>query len=99
MANTHPDPISGLPRQWKWPRRLIASVACITVVLFFLPTLLSISPLKQRLIDWATSDLHGHLAVDSVSLGWFSPIELNGVSLQDIEGQTVITIAQVTTSI
>ena len=98
MANTHPDPISGLPRQWKWPRRLIASVACITVVLFFLPTLLSISPLKQRLIDWATSDLHGHLAVDSVSLGWFSPIELNGVSLQDIEGQTVITIAQVTTS-
>ena len=98
MATSHPDPLSGLPKQRKWPRRLAAIVACFAVGLFFLPALLSISPLKQRLIDWATTDLNGQLTVESVSLGWFSPIELKGVNVQDAQGQTVITVAQVVTS-
>ncbi len=98
MAATHHDSPSDLPLKRKWPRRLAILLAGLIILVYCLPYLLLLGPVRQRLIDWAMADVHGQVKMESLSTGWFSPIRIRGLELQDDNGQVVLSIPQITTS-
>ena len=83
-------------RRPRWGRRLGILLLLMLVVIFFLPMILLQTSLKQKAIDWATTDLNGNLKVESASAGWFSSVRLSGVQLTDEAGQTVASIDEIT---
>ena len=86
------------PRPRRWPRRLaILAIISLTLV-YFLPTLVVISPFRQNVIAWATADLNGGLTIDSLSVGWLSPIRAQGIRLVDAQGEMVAQVDQLVTS-
>ena len=98
MANSNQDTSTDLPKQRKWPRRLAILLVGLGLFVYFLPSLVVLGPLRQRLVNWALADLNGQAQVESISVGWFSPVQIRGIELMDVEGQTVAEIPQVTTS-
>ena len=79
-------------RRWPW------ILLILFVLLYFLPTLIVQTPLKQKAIDWATADFKGDIVVDNISAGWFSPTKISGVTVLDETGQPLLTVDQVTTN-
>ena len=79
-------------RRWPW------IVLALLVLLFFLPTLIVQTPLKQKAIDWATADFKGNIVVDKISTGWFSPTAVSGVTVLDESGQPLVTVDKVITT-
>ena len=79
-------------RRWPW------ILLILLVLLYFLPTLIVQTPLKQKAIGWATADFKGDIVVDNISTGWFSPTKISGVTVLDETGQPLVTVDQVTTS-
>lgn len=81
-------------------RRYVALIGAIgiLVVLWFLPTIICQTPLKQTMVDWALSDLNGKVRIDTVSAGWFRPIEATGIVVRDPQGETIAEIDRLVTS-
>ena len=77
-----------------WPVVLIILAA----IVFFLPTVIGSTSLRQKAIDWVFSDFDGHISVGSAGIGWFSPIRLNEVAVVDSSGNPLVEVASVTTS-
>ncbi|MCH2181514.1 MAG: hypothetical protein MK108_05865 [Mariniblastus sp.] len=98
MASTNHDSSNELPQKRKWPRRLAILLAGLMLLVYFLPSLILLGPIRQRLVDWALSDLHGQVQMESISTGWFSPIRIRGLELLDENGQVIASVPQVTTS-
>ena len=71
-------------------------LACI--LLFFAPTIVANTGLRNRIIPMATKDLNGSAEIGGMSLGWFSPVELRDVTIKDTSGKTVIVAPKITTS-
>ena len=89
---------SNPPRRFRFLRFLLISSIVIAVVLFLLPTILVNTSLKQYAINKATADLNGTVEIDSISAGWFSPVSLQSVILNDSQGQPVLAADEVQTS-
>ena len=79
----------------RWGRRIGIFLLLLLVLVFFLPTILLQTSLKQKAIDWATADLNGNLKVKQASAGWFSPVKLSGIELTDEAGGTVATVGEI----
>jgi hypothetical protein len=79
-----------LRRHWFWTV-LVTSI----VVVWLAPVIVSRSPLVNDILARATAKLHGKVTVRSASLGWFSPISMDGVVIRDERGQTVAEIEHV----
>ncbi len=58
----------------------------LAVALFFAPTIVARTALRQRIVPLALPDFQGQVSIDSASLGWFSAIELRGVKISDLDG-------------
>ena len=72
--------------------------ACFVALLAFvglLPTIVAKTPLFGYILKFATSDLNGSVKVDSISLGWFSPIQLKGVEVKDTAGKSVLSTSSI----
>lgn len=80
----------------KW-RSLVVVMGLIFLVVM-LPSIAAQTPLLSWGIAQATADLNGKVTVDSASLGWFSPIVLNGVEVIDAEGAPVAEIPTIRVS-
>ncbi|PQO30642.1 hypothetical protein C5Y96_14335 [Blastopirellula marina] len=80
----------------KW-RSLVVVTGLIFLVVM-LPSIAAQTPLLSWGIAQATADLNGKVTVDSASLGWFSPIVLNGVEVVDAEGAPVAEIPTIRVS-
>ena len=78
----------------KWPWVLLG--LCLFV--FFLPNLIGLAGLQQFAIDYSLSDFKGKVSVDSVSMGWFQPIKLTNLHATDVDGESIVQIADVTTT-
>ena len=98
MAHSNQDTSTDLSRQRKWPRRLAILLVGLGLFVYFLPSLVVLGPIRPRLVNWALADLNGQAHVESISVGWFSPIQIRGIELMDAEGQTIAKIPRVTTS-
>ena len=65
------------------------------VGLFFAPTIVANTSLRNKIVPIALSGLEGQVAVDSVSLGWFSKVELSGVRATGNDGEPLFEIKKV----
>ena len=87
---------SSTPRKRRTPRwRLLTILAMLAIVVWLLPTIVAKTPLFPWILKLATTDLNGSVTVRSVSLGWLSPIDVQGIEVKDAKGKTVLTIASV----
>ena len=88
-------------KQPNWAQRMLRRIVVLSILLlilaFVLPTIIAKTPLKNMLLSRATADLNGSLAVDRMALGWFSNVELDGVTLTDEEGNVVLTADKIET--
>lgn len=74
-----------------WRRRLFLLFLLVGVGAWFLPWLATREFARPTLLAWAAPQLEGQVEVDSVSAGWFSAIELQGLRVVDTEGQPLLT--------
>jgi translocation and assembly module TamB len=86
------------PRRRRWPKVLLGLVALLLLLVWFAPTIVAKTALRNRLARSAAADLNGTLDIGGASLGWFSPVELRDVTLTDPQGRVVARIAKVTSS-
>ena len=76
--------------------RLLTMLATLAVVAWCLPIAIAKTPLLPWVIKLATADLNGSVTVKSASLGWLSPIEVEGIEVKDKAGKHVLSVASVT---
>ncbi|MFW5693376.1 MAG: hypothetical protein ACOCWL_04085, partial [Thermoguttaceae bacterium] len=81
-------------RHWRWGVSALAAL----LALWFLPGLLARTPVVRWAVESAAADLHGSVAIDSVSLGWFSPVRARGIRLDDEHQQQVLEIPRAESS-
>lgn len=91
-------PFSGAtakPKRWRWRRRLAAVALVLTVsAVWLLPWIVAHSPLLPWALAAATAELNGTLTVRSASLGWFSPVVVEGIEVRDAQHEPVFQASQ-----
>ena len=70
----------------------------VALLLFFLPTIIAVTPLRQMVVDRALQDFQGRVVVQSATLSWFSPIQLTGISATDSRGENLFSAQSVASS-
>lgn len=82
----------------RWPRVLFVLFVLVAVALWFAPAIVSNTGLKDSLIAAATKDVKGTVRVESLSLGWLSPVELLGLTVADESGSEFVRVERVASS-
>lgn len=67
----------------------------VGALVWFAPTIVVKSPLKNRILSSATSDFHGTVSVGSISAGWLSPITVRDVVALDRQGARIAEVKTV----
>lgn len=80
----------------RWARRLLPLVALLLMLVWFAPTIVAKTELRNRIARAATANLKGTVHVGGASLGWFSPIELTDVTVTDEAGRALAVVPKVT---
>ena len=75
-------------RHW----RLALVLAVLVAIIWLLPSIVVHTPLLHWILGKATADINGSVTVGSASLGWFSPIAVEGVEVKDAKGKSVLTL-------
>ncbi|MBA7546900.1 hypothetical protein ES705_39301 [subsurface metagenome] len=84
-----PIALKKLPR---WLKILLIALAAVLVLITLAPTILSTSPFRKFTLRQINHRINGQLSIDSWSIGWFTGVDLHGVSLQDESSEPVVTI-------
>ncbi len=79
-------------------RRFAFALLLGGLLIYFLPVIVAKTPLGQAAVNSALARLRGKVTIDSMSLGWFSPVRFTGVHMTDVEGQSMLVAPDVTTS-
>lgn len=69
----------------------------LVLAVWFAPAIVARTSLVQRAVTDNTRDFAAQVSVGRVSLGWFSPVVVRDVVALDLQGQPLVTIAQVQT--
>ncbi len=77
-------------RRWWW---LPILVLVLAATVWLLPGLVAHTRLLRWVLDYTAADLKGAVAVKSASLGWFSPVVVQGIELRDAQDQVVLQAA------
>ncbi|MCE9560521.1 MAG: hypothetical protein K8U57_00570 [Planctomycetes bacterium] len=85
------------PRR-RGPRVVAGLFVVLLLGVWFAPSIIAKTTLRNRIARGATADLNGTLDIGNASLGWFSNVELRDITLTDPQGRVVARIAKVTTS-
>ena len=97
---TPPEPTLTPPKKKK-RRLLLKSVGVLMVLgvllVVFLPTILSLAPMRSLIVSQANGYLNGKAEVASWSLGWFSPIRVEGVRVFDSKNAQVLELTKLET--
>jgi hypothetical protein len=65
------------------------AVVLLIVLVWFAPTLVAKTGLRNQILASAAAELNGTLTADDASFGWLSPVELRGIALKDKDGNDV----------
>jgi len=84
-------------RTARWLAVSVCLVFLLVVSAGLAPAILSSRLCWPTVLSWLTSDLDGRVSTDSVSLGWFSPVVVGDVRVEDAQGQQVLQVAAVRT--
>ncbi|MCD4727713.1 MAG: hypothetical protein K8R46_08625, partial [Pirellulales bacterium] len=79
-------------RQKRRAWRILSMLAMLAVLVWVLPGIVAHSPLLGWIVRKASADLNGTVSIQSVSIGWFSPVRASGVEVKDAEGKTVFSV-------
>ncbi|MCS7305884.1 MAG: hypothetical protein NZ602_12365 [Thermoguttaceae bacterium] len=90
-----PKPPPVRRRRWVWWGA--AALLGVGIFLWFLPTLVAHSFLLNWLVGYLAAEFQGKIHVGSASLGWFSPVVLRQIEIQDAQGGPLASIGQLTT--
>jgi len=74
---------------------VFAGGVILGALVWFAPTIILNSPLKNTLIATAAGDFQGAIQVGSVSAGWLSPLSARGVVVYDAAGERLAEAASV----
>jgi len=85
-----------VPKPRRRRRLVIAACLVLLALVWMLPAVIARTPLLGSILAGATAELNGSLAVESVSLGWFSPVVARGVTLRDAQNRPVLEAADLT---
>ena len=77
-------------------RRLLGIVAVLVAsgAVWFAPDIVARTPLRHRLISVVLPQYPGTAQISSASLGWFRPVVVRGVTLNDADGRVLLTVAE-----
>ena len=76
-----------IQKKRRWVRQVALPLAAAAALVFFLPALACRTPLRTALLRLICPDIAAGLQVDSVSAGWFQPLELRGVRYRSDDGE------------
>lgn len=82
-----------------WLKIAIALLVLIILLVALTPTLLSTGPGTHFVVGRINSGIAGRVAIDDLSLGWFTGIKASGVTITDPEGQQVTRIDKLDTGL
>ena len=85
--STPSEPPKKRRRRW-----VFLAILLMLLGVVFLPKIVAHTPALNWIVGSAASDLRGSLSVESASLGWFSPVVLRDVRLEDSEGRPVLEV-------
>lgn len=75
------------PRRRRWWRWALGFVGLLLALVGALPTLLTTSPVIGTIESRASAAVGRPVQIEGISFGWFTPIEVRGVSLPAIAGE------------
>jgi hypothetical protein len=97
---TTPDPVPA-PRKKRWLRRIVIGLSVVVVLLIglvvLLPTIVSLSPVRSMVMSQVSGYLDGRAEVESWSIGWFSPLSVQGLRVYDNDNAMVLDISKLQT--
>ena len=77
-------------------RRPLVALLLVIVLVWIAPWVVAATGLCNTVLARIFSDLRGTVTCGSASFGWFSPVTIADVSIVDLDGNTVLSAAQVT---
>jgi len=84
-------------RKRRWWLRILIGLPLLLIVLVALgPTLLSTGLFRQAIVRAVNDNIRGTVAVDDISLGWFSSAKITGLHVTDPMHPETLTIGGVT---
>lgn len=82
-------------RKRRWLRILLVVVLLLVLLVALLPTIASTGPVRGMILSRANDVVQGTVAIDSLSLGWFSSQRIEGISLTDPQDRQVVLVGSV----
>lgn len=76
-------------------RLLMLSAGLLAALVWLAPLVVAKTALLERITNRLLADLNGSIRIGSASLGWFSPVRLNGLELHDDSGNVVVDIRSI----
>src|SRR5665213_3665290 len=83
-----PKPRPRKRRRWLWILAVV--IVGLVFLVLILPTLLGTEPARSVVVSQVNKRINGTLQIDSWSLGWFSSIGVQGVSIKDEAGRQIL---------
>lgn len=90
------EPTPPVPPPRRRRRIIVGGCLILLLLLWMLPAIIARTPLVDSMLAGATAELNGSLTLESVSLGWFSPVVARGVELRDEQDRPVLEAAELT---
>ena len=81
----------------RWGVRGLGAGGILALFVFLAPSLVASRFVWPHLVEHLTADVAGRVSTGDVSLGWFSPVVVRDVVVQDSQGVDLATIATVRT--
>jgi hypothetical protein len=79
----------------RWLRRLPLLIGLISLLGWFLPTLIAVTPLRNLMLSAAGSRLPEGIEVGSAKLSWTGPVELRDVRIPDEAGGSLLEVERI----
>ena len=90
-------PVKKKRRRWPW---VIGAVVLMLIVLVLIaPTLISLGFARAIVVSQVNGKLNAHVQIKDWSLGWFSPISLDGVVVNDASNRQILQLSRVSTGL
>ena len=84
-------------RRWVWVLAVV--VVGLFLIVLLLPTVLSTAIGRSIVVSQVNKRINGQLQIDRWSLGWFSSIGVQGVSIKDETGRQILQLPELQTQL
>ncbi|MAE63413.1 MAG: hypothetical protein CMJ18_04005 [Phycisphaeraceae bacterium] len=81
------------PRRRRWPFLILAVLVLLIAAVLLLPTFISTGPGTRLALGFVNRAITGNVDIERLSVGWFGPLEIEGLRVRDAQQADVITAA------